>query len=275
MYKKVNPWQAAALLCLGTISYSAISMAAETSISKEQAQQNINQSVNQAAQSQEKIVINAPPVNPGVDKSIVQEMRQQRINEAANAPQRTNETNVGSSSSINKGSNAKEQTLYPAFSKEEILAIAEQANQSDVMPEEPVVVDPVAEEKDQMEFIEKNAELYRHIGPNPVYTYGKDEQGNGACVGTKEMCDSSQLMWDQFEQNVANEAPVVALEGDNRGDLLMPAAYQNSENQPNITGKNCADLGVGFEYYESNPAHGINYPHCGKLENGIYLVSPK
>ncbi len=154
------------------------------------------------------------------------------------------------------------QTTYPSFSDEEIDKLF-----NVIQPVEEAPGVPPSEETAP---VDPTSDVYRHVPVNPVYTYGKDEEGQGVCAGTEEFCAKSEELWKNFEDKVANDEPITHTEGENKGQLILPESYKESvTNMPNVK----EDCPPGYESYPAgNPDVGVSDPHCGKLEGNVYTV---
>lgn len=162
---------------------------------------------------------------------------------------------------------------YPTFTQEEI-------NQLFNVVDNPVdnaigVIDPAegsTEENGKLNYVEETAQLYRHVGVNPVYTYGKDEGDQGSCAGTSTFCEKSAQMWEEFSEKVGDKQPITDEESN---QLIMPVPYsQNVANQPRVRPM-CPEGYTPYPY--GNEAQGVPGAHCGQVAgpNGnLYNMKP-
>lgn len=186
-------------------------------------------------------------------------------NVTVNTNQQTNSSNITPETAD------PAQHTYPSFSNEEI----NQLFNVETMPVEDGTVPPVEEPKQpaELEYLEETAQVYRHVPVNPVYTYGKDEEGKGACAGTEEFCAKSEELWKNFEEKIANDESITHTEGEQKGQLIMPEPYkEHVKNMPAVKPGECPE---GYEPYPwGNEEVGVEKPHCGKLEDNTYRVAP-
>lgn len=201
----------------------------------------------------------------------------QAITESLTESQAPTYTTSSSSSPVSSSSstgsvqnNEVKATEYPSFASEEM--VDGYYTYEDTSASNDTTDGDQGSEESTLEYNTETALLYQHLPENPVYTYGKDGQEQGACVGTEEFCQKSEVIWNNFEQRAQAGELIVEADGEDKGQIVMPETFeQNASTQPYVQNQQ-ADCPEGYEYHSKGNQYN-SAAHCGKMEGQSYYVN--